>query len=564
MLEATGYTSALRHRDVRLILGGLVVSATGSWAYNVALMVFVFDRTHSLTWVSAAGLGRYLPALLFSAYGGVVAERFERVRVMVASDVLCMLLQAGLVVVAAVDGSVTLAIALSGLTAVANIVYNPAVAAMLPQVAGEDDLAAANALNGTIENLTVITGPAIGAVLVGLGSVELAFAVNAASFGLSSLMVSRMHARSKPVDVTEGGEAGPLRQIVVGAKTIASEPAARVLVAFCALVSFVYGTDTILFVAASDQKLGTGPEGFGYLLVGLGIGGVLLASTVNKLASSPRLALVIMLGLVGYCLPTAALTVVHEPVIAFLLQIIRGGSTLIVDVLAVIALQRSVPSEAMARVFGVFFAIVLGAISLGTLIMPLIVNAFGLDAALLIAAFGPILLGLPGFPALQKLDRRAAAELAELEPRIAVLQRIGIFAAAGRPTLERLARAATEITVPPGEVIVGEGDPADALYVIADGEVAVTARGEAGAEHPIRTMPAGTYFGEIGLIERIPRTATVTAETETRLVRIDGEAFLDALTSAPPSASFVEGARQRLARTHPSLRPTYEPEPAAQ
>jgi CRP-like cAMP-binding protein len=77
-------------------------------------------------------------------------------------------------------------------------------------------------------------------------------------------------------------------------------------------------------------------------------------------------------------------------------------------------------------------------------------------------------------------------------------------------------------------------------------------------------MPAGTYFGEIGLIERIPRTATVTAATNTRLVRIDGDAFLDALTSAPPSASFVEGARQRLARTHPSLKPTYEPEPTAQ
>ena len=254
MGEATGYAAALRHRDVRLLLGGLVVSATGSWAYNVALLVFVFDRTNSLAWVSAATLGRFLPALVFSAYGGVIAERFERVRVMIASDLICMGLQVGLVLVAAMEGSVTLAIVLSGLTAVANIVYNPSVAAMLPQVAGEDDLAAANALNGTIEQLTVITGPAIGAVLVGLGSVELAFAVNAATFGVSALLVSRMHARSTAVDVTEGGEAGPLRQMVVGLRTIAADRAARVLVAFCALVSFVYGTDTVLFIAASDEQ----------------------------------------------------------------------------------------------------------------------------------------------------------------------------------------------------------------------------------------------------------------------------------------------------------------------
>ena len=238
----------------------------------------------------------------------------------------------------------------------------------------------------------------------------------------------------------------------------------------------------------------------------------------------------------------------------------RGAGTLIVDVLAIIALQRSVPSDTLARVFGVFFAIVLAAISLGALIMPPLVDAFGLDTALLIAAFGPIALGLAGIPALVRLDRRAAAEIAELEPRIAVLQRIGIFAAAGRPTLERLARAATEETVPAGAVIVREGDPADALYVIEDGQVGVASQGETGDEYWIRSMTGGTYFGEIGLIERIPRTATVTAEKPTRLVRIDGEAFLDVLTNVPPSASFVEGARQRLARTHPSLNPTYEPE----
>jgi MFS family permease len=557
---ATGYGPALRHRDLRLLLGGLVVSATGSWAYNVALMVFVFDRTHSLTWVGAASIGRFLPALLFSAYGGVIAERFERVRVMVASDLACLVWQLGLAAVAALDGPVTLAIVLSALTAVSNIVYNPAVAAMLPQVAGEDDLAAANALNSTIENLTVITGPAIGAILLAFSNPETVFVLDAATFGVSALLVSRMRARSRPVDVTEGGDAGPLRQMVVGARTIMALPAARVLVAFCALVSFVYGTDTVLFVAVSEEKLGTGPDGFGYLLVGLGVGGVLLASTVNKLSSSPKLALVIMAGLAGYCLPTALLTVVEQPVIAFALQVLRGGSTLVVDVLAITALQRSVPQDAVARVFGVFFAIVLAAITLGALITPPIVDVLGLDGALIAVAIGPVALGAIGFPSLLALDRRAAAEIEALAPTIALFGRLGIFAAAPRSALERLARAATEQAVAPGTSIVREGEEADALYVIADGEVEVTARGEAGGpERTIRTMGPGTYFGEIGLLERIPRTATVTAIGPCRLLRIDGDTFLEALTTAPPAGAFVQGARQRLARTHPSLRPSYEP-----
>ena len=108
----SGYRSALRHRDLRLLLGGLVISATGSWAYNVALLAYVYDRTHSLGWVGAAGLGRFLPALLFSAYGGVVAERFERVRLMITSDLLCVVSQAGMAAVAATQGPVVVVIAL--------------------------------------------------------------------------------------------------------------------------------------------------------------------------------------------------------------------------------------------------------------------------------------------------------------------------------------------------------------------------------------------------------------------------------------------------------------------
>src|SRR3954447_5689216 len=91
-----GYRSALAQRDLKLLFTGLVISATGTWAYNVALLAFVFDRTHSLGWVGAAGLARFIPQLLLSAYGGVLAERTERVRLMVRRGWLCGVLQAAM------------------------------------------------------------------------------------------------------------------------------------------------------------------------------------------------------------------------------------------------------------------------------------------------------------------------------------------------------------------------------------------------------------------------------------------------------------------------------------
>jgi Major Facilitator Superfamily/Cyclic nucleotide-binding domain len=548
-----GYASALGKRDLRLLLGALTVSATGSWAFNVGLFAFVFSRTHSFAWVGAAGVVRFVSALLFSPFGGVLAERVQRIRLMIGSDVACAVWQGGAAAVAAAGGPVVAVLALAALTTMTSSVYPPAVAATIPTIVDEDDLVAANTLNGTIDNLVVIAGPAIGAALLLLGSPALVFAINAGTFAASAVAVSRVRSRSQPVAPGGGGLGGVLHQMADGFRAIVTLPAARTLVAFSVLVSFVYGTDTVLFVAVSARRLGTGSHGFGYLLAGLGVGGILMAAAVDRLARSSRLALIIAAGTAGYCLPTALLAVIHSPGLAFAVQVVRGGSTLIVDVLAITALQRAVPGDQVARVFGIFFAFVLGAIALGAAVTPALISAVGLNAALFTMAFGPAALGLLGLPALVGIDRRAAAATAALAPRVALLQGLEIFATASQAVLERLAAAASEIAFPAGAVIVREGDPADALYVLADGEVEVTARGELGAERVIRTMVSPSYFGEIGVLQHIPRTATVTAVTECRCDRIEGQQLLDALTTTPPSSSLMENVSGRLAVTHPSL-----------
>jgi CRP-like cAMP-binding protein len=551
--SGAGLRRVLAHRDLRLLFGASVISFIGSWSYSVALLAYVFSRTHSYGDVSLASLARFVPAFLFSAYGGVIAERLERVRLMVGADLSSLLLQGALAVVAGTGGPVWLAITLAALTASVGVVYGPATAALLPQLAGEDDLVAANALDGLVQNLVVAIGPALGAVLVAAGSATLAFAVNAGSFGVSALLLSRVCARSATTDVTEDGAAGPLRQMLVGLQAVVSSQASRVLVALSVLASFVYGTDTVLFVGVSEQQLGTGPKGFGYLLAGMGVGGILMAPLVNRLAASRRLALIICAAIGVYCLPTALLIIIHAPGLAFLVEVVRGAGTLVVDVLAITALQRSVTPDLVARVFGVFFALVLAAISIGALIAPPLISGPGLHAALGILAGGPTLLGLLAYPALRRMDAGAVARLQELEPRIALLDRLGIFAAATRPVLERLAAASSSVTIAAGETIVRQGDPAEALFAIVDGEVRVTA--QAGPGEPIqeiRMMGPGSYFGEIGVLEQIPRTATVTASAATELYRIEAGDFRDALTELPPATTFLDLARTRLARTNPA------------
>jgi hypothetical protein len=536
-----------------LLLGGLTVSATGSWAYNVGLFAFVFNRTHSVGWVGAAGAVRFLSALVFSPIGGLIAERTERIRMMVASDLGCGAWQAGAAAVAAAAGPVVVVLALAVLTTATNSVYSPAVAATIPTAVDEDHLVAANALNGTIDNLVVVVGPAIGAVLLLSNSPAVVFAVNAASFVFSAGLVSRIRTRTQPVDLSEGGPSGPLRQMAVGLRAIVTSRGSRTLAAFSVLVSFVYGSTTVLFVAVSAHRLGTGARGYGYLLAGLGVGGIVMAGAVDRLAHHSRLALIIFGGTAGYCLPLALLAVIYDPALAFVVQILRGAATLVVDVLAITALQRAVPSDQVARVFGIFFAVVLGAISLGAAVTPAVISAAGLNGALFAMAFGTTALGLLGLPGLIASDRETAGAAASLAPRVALLQQLDFFVNATRPLLERLASSAAEVEFAAGAAIVREGEPADALYVLADGEVQVTAHGELGSERVIRTMSAPSYFGEIGVLEHILRTATVTALTDCRCERIAGEALLETLTSAPASSSLMENVQGRLAITHPSL-----------
>jgi MFS family permease len=550
-----GLRRALRHRDLRLIFGGLIVSAAGSWAYNVALIVYAYQETHSAGWIAAATLGRFIPTLLTQSYAGVVAERFERVRVMVSAELLCATWMGVAAVLTAAHAHVLFVLIFAALTSITAGVYAPAVTAMLPQVAGEEDLAAANALNGTVDNLAIIAGPAIGAGLLAIGPTPVAFAVNAATFAFSALVVSQMKARSKPTDVTADGNA--LQQVVAGFKAITTSTTAAVLVGFSVLASFIYGTDTVALVYVSSDRLGTGADGYGYLLACLGVGGVLAAFLVDRLASMPRLGLIMVVGMAVYCLPTAVLTMTHSPGLAMVVEGIRGGGTLVVDVLAITALQRSLPQEMIARVFGAFFTLVLGAISLGSLVTAQVLPWVGLDTTLLLLAFVVPALCVATWPYLRAMDAAAVGKLAELRPRITLLEALDIFAAAKRPTLERLAAALEEVEVPAGQAIVSEGAEADALYIIISGEVSVSARGERSRAQAIRTMGPRSYFGEIGLLEHIPRTATVKAVESCKLYRLPGDVFLEALTASTATASLLEGARTRLARSHPSYEPRF-------
>jgi CRP-like cAMP-binding protein len=154
------------------------------------------------------------------------------------------------------------------------------------------------------------------------------------------------------------------------------------------------------------------------------------------------------------------------------------------------------------------------------------------------------------------IDRRAADRIERFAPMVEMLHALDLFEGTSRATLEALAGELRRESVEPGAVVMREGDPPDDLLIVIHGHLVVTtaARGRVGE------LRDGDYFGEIGLLHKIPRTATVTAYTPCELYRMPGESFLRLLNEgASQSASLIANLQTRLATTRadPEERPTH-------
>ena len=185
---------ARRYPRFRRLLASLAVSQAGDWLYNLALLAFVYERTHSSAWLGLTTAARVLPIVVCGPLGGVLADRYDRRRIMIASDAIRLGLMLALAAVAATGLPIVLAPVIAALSTAASSAYMPCVAASTPRLVDDADLPAANAARSAIGQICIVAGPGFGALLLLVGSPSLAFALNGATFALSALAVASLPA----------------------------------------------------------------------------------------------------------------------------------------------------------------------------------------------------------------------------------------------------------------------------------------------------------------------------------------------------------------------------------
>ena len=535
---------------MRLLAAAYFVDGLGSWAYSTVLMIYVFDRTGSTAALAGLASTRWLPVVLLSSYAGVLADRYDRVRLMVASALLAAVVMFGLTWLVAADAPLPLLYVAALVGAVVTLPYLPAAGALTPEVVEEKDLAAANSLMSGLESLVVVVGPAVGALLLTVGDPVLVVLLNGLSFLLAAWLVRRTRVRSRGGAGASGERV--VTQFLDGVRALASSRVAFVLVLFCALDSAIFGVSTVVYVGISEQ-LGTGSTGYGYLITGMALGGLLAAGLADRLSASSRLAPVILGGIAIQAAPFALTIPVHVPVVGFLLQVVSGTGMILVDVLALTALQRDMPKNVLSRVLALLFTAVYGFSMAASFLASGLLEWLGLHATLLAVGIGFPVVAALGLPPVLRADRASVERVRALQPKVGLLQALDLFAGASRLQLERIAAALEERSVDVGKVIIREGDPADALWILVDGEVEVTASQPDGSQRHLRDVGPRDYVGEIGLLRGRPRTATVTTTEPTTFWWLPGPTFLEALQDTPPSTTLMARSTRRLARSHPQL-----------
>jgi CRP-like cAMP-binding protein len=536
---ARSFSRVFKNPNIRRLEGAWAVSIITYWAYGIALAVFAYEEGGAAA-VGLVGLVRFIPSAIASPFTAMLADRYRRQIVIVVAELLRASFVALTVVVLVLDGPFALVLVLSTLVAIVNSAEGPAESALLPTLAETPrELTAANVVSSTIESLGIFGGPAIGGLLLAATSAEVVFAAAAVAFTLSAFLVSRVRVEGKQERPEQTG--GAIREFTAGFVTLAREPGLRVLVGLLVAQTLVAGALNVLIVVSALRLLDLGEEGVGFLNSAVGIGG-LVGAVVSAALIGRRLTSNFLVGILLWGLPIALIGVFPEPVPALIFLAVVGLGNTLVDVSAFTLLQRAVPDEVLARVFGAVQALWVGAIGIGAIIAPLLIAALDIRGALIVT--GAML------PILATLLRRRLSPLDEVpipERELELLRGIEIFKPLPPPVLESLAHALVPVRVEAGREVFREGELGDRFYIVADGEVEIVQNGKV-----VNLEGPGEFFGEISLLRDVPRTATVRAKTEVELRALERDEFIAAVTGHAASA---EAADSVVATRLSSLRP---------
>ncbi len=536
-------TAVLREPNLRRLQLALTGSAIGDWASMTAITIYAYQEGGAAA-VGIFAAVRFLAAAVAGPLGAAVADRVSRRRFMMTVDLARALVVAVTGAIIVVDGPALVVYVLAVVTTVVGASFRAAQAGLVPRlVSSPSELTAMNGVAGNIENAVSFVGPALGAVLVTWVGVAPVIWLNAATFVWSFALVAAVRVPVRDEDGTAGaadpaaGDEGADEEdestwveLTAGFALVARDRDLRTITLLTCAQTFLWGALTVYLVVLAEQQLATGAAGVGYLNALFGVGAVVGGLLVLTRLSKQKLAQDMFWGVVGWAVPLLVIAVAPTPWVIVAMLVLVGLADPYINLGFDTIPQRLASERTMSRVYAAADALTVAAVALGALVAPTVLALLGLSGALVAMSLLVLGYAVLTLPRLRALDERLR------EPDgIDLLRGVAAFRPLPPARLEELAHHLEVLEVAAGHVVVAEGGTSDRFYVIESGEVEVT---QAGAV--LRREGAGEFFGEIGLLRDVPRTATVRAVVPTRLRVLGRAEFLGAVTGTGAARSALD------------------------
>ncbi len=553
--------SVFRNRNFSLMWTGQLVSTMGSALTSLAASIYVFRETGSALSVGLMLMATAAPSLLVGLFAGVFVDRYDRQRIMIAADILRGVL-VFLIPFLVPHGVAWLYIIVILSSAVGQF-FDPAYESILPEVASDEELAAANSLIAISSFGSTAIGFAASGLIASAGDISWAFYLDAVSFLFSASCIYRMRLKRFSTDERTSASA-VFENLRAGVRELFDMPILRSLFAMQVPVLIAFGLLNALLLPFALRALGATEFEYGIqeglTSVGFVIASLLMAAIFDRMREGAWL----VISYVGMGTAAVAYSFLHSVPLAILAVMVSGFFNSPSAIARRLIVQRNTPREMRGRVNSVFFVSRDVAYMLG---MALAGLADRIDVRLMYRSGGLILLVAAGLVAMLpglRQDRRewkrilgllrAAPSMPGLGAgRVAVPADLNLLAGL-MPSLSTLTQqeraslvhSARVVDVPVGTVVIRRGEAGDAAYFILAGRVAVGTTSPGGEYHSLDTMTAGDFFGEIAALTGAARTADVVATEPSTVLQVPAEALRKMMNKPALSAVVLAKMTHRL------------------
>lgn len=594
------YRGLLSNRPLVRLLTGEFVSGIGDWLYLVALLVIVYRESADPVLLGVIGGARIIPYILLSVPAGIAADRFDRRMILIITDLLRGAIMVALTVLVLFDGPLLLMVGLAIFATCFSSFFQPAMGSYLPMLARDErELGPANSAFATLGEIAFIIGPALAGIIIATADLAIAFALNAVTFGIIAAMLlglppgtpgTHPGAELKRKQEQEAADAGAATTSgPAGASTApstaaeAADPAVAAmadapgglgatvapaaaagdqaevaappvlqpplfellrpvmrpfigLVVLDLVAGFMFGGVSVLTVILAVDRLGAGEQATGFLNAAIGVGGVFGAIASGAIVLRANLAPPLLVG--AAVLGGGFVILAFAEVLSFslLAMAVIAGGALLAGVVGETVFQRVIPDRIRGRTLGIWMTLSTLMYAAGAFLTPILVTTIGFEPILGIGGIAIVAAGVVCVVLVGPDLRRAPDAAVETLRRVA---RLPLFAGVPASALEATVGRLVKVEVAAGTVVIRQGDQADRFYIIETGAFDVDQADAAGETRRLRTMGPDEVFGELGLMNQAPRSATVTAATDGVLLALEGNDFLELLNAGPQMSGLL-------------------------